>query len=199
MERMELNSNEKLALKVNGMEGNGKHFVVNGISADQTLAKEKQAKLNSTIDSYVEKFDNHAKTLEDYANKISETINGLEIMPMTNHVLVKPFEKNPFQQIKVTESGIITDLGGMTPEVKSNETGQLEEEQQFIKVGTVIETGPKCEFLKEGDVVFFTVASEMMVPFFRQGFVVVNENRIIAVVNEGLTNRKWNIQHGSNI
>ena len=197
MERMELNSNEKLALKVNGMEGNGKHFVVNGISADQTLAKEKQAKLNSTIDSYVEKFDNHAKTLEDYANKISETINGLEIMPMTNHVLVKPFEKNPFQQIKVTESGIITDLGGMTPEVKSNETGQLEEEQQFIKVGTVIETGPKCEFLKEG--VFFTVASEMMVPFFRQGFVVVNENRIIAVVNEGLTNRKWNIQHGSNI
>jgi co-chaperonin GroES (HSP10) len=199
MERMELNSNEKLALKVNGMEGNGKHFVVNGVSADQTLAKEKQAKLNSTIDSYVEKFDNHAKTLEHYANKISETINGLEIMPMTNHVLVKPFEKNPFQQIKVTESGIITDLGGMTPEVKSNETGQLEEEQQFIKVGTVIETGPKCEFLKEGDVVFFTVASEMMVPFFRQGFVVVNENRIIAVVNEGLTNRKWNIQHGSNI
>ena len=199
MERMELNSNEKLALKVNGMEGNGKHFVVNGISAEETLAKEKQVKLNSTIDSYVEKFDNHAKTLEDYANKISETINGLEIMPMTNHVLVKPFEKNPFQQIKVTESGIITDLGGMTPEVKSNETGQLEEEQQFIKVGTVIETGPKCEFLKEGDVVFFTIASEMMVPFFRQGFVVVNENRIIAVVNEGLTNRKWNIQHGSNI
>lgn len=199
MERMELNSNEKLALKVNGMEGNGKHFVVNGVSAEQTLAREKQAKFNNTIDTYVEKFDAHAKSLEDYANKISETINGLEIMPMMNYALIKPFDKNPFQQIKISESGIITDLGGMTPEVKSNETGQLEEEQQFIKVGTVIETGHKCEFLKEGDVVFYTIASEMMVPFFRQGFVVVNENRIIAVVNEGLTNRKYNLQHGGSI
>ena len=199
MERMELNSNEKLALNVNGMEGNGKHFVVNGVSADKTLAREKQNKFNDTIDTYVEKFDNHAKTLEDYASKISETINGLEILPMFGYVLIQPFEKNPFQQIKVTESGIITDLGGMTPEVKSNETGQLEEEKQFIRVGSVIEVGHKCEFLKPGDVVFYTIASETMVPFFRQGFVVVNENRIIAVVNEGLTQRKWNIQHGSNI
>ena len=82
MERMELNSNEKLALSVNGMEGNGKHFVINGVSAEQTLAREKQAKFNNTIDAYVEKFDEHSKSLEDYANKISETINGLEIMPI---------------------------------------------------------------------------------------------------------------------
>ena len=199
MERMELNSHEKLALNVNGMEGNGKHFVINGVSAEETLIKEKQAKFNNTVDGYIEKFDNHAKTLEEYASKISETINGLEILPMMNYVLIQPFEKNPFQQIKISDSGIITDLGGMTPEVKSNETGQLEEEQQFIKVGSVIETGHKCEFLKPGDIVFYTIASEVMVPFFRQGFVVVNENRIMAVVNEGLTQRKWNVQNGGSI
>ena len=196
MERMELNSNEKLALNVNGMEGTGKHFVVNGETADVTLAREKQAKFNNKVDEYVEKFDNHAKALEEYSKKVAETINGLEIMPMFGYVLIQPFEKNPFQQIKITESGIITDLGGMTPQYKSNETGEIEEEQQFIKVGSVVEVGHKCEFLKPGDVVFYTIASETMVPFFKQGFVVVNENRIMAVVNEGLTERRDKVRNG---
>jgi hypothetical protein len=196
MERMELNSNEKLALNVNGMEGTGKHFVVNGETADVTLAREKQAKFNNKVDEYVEKFDNHAKALEEYSKKVAETINGLEIMPMFGYVLIQPFEKNPFQQIKITESGIITDLGGMTPQYKSNETGEIEEEQQFIKVGSVVEVGHKCEFVKPGDVVFYTIASETMVPFFKQGFVAVNENRILAVVNEGLTERRDKIRNG---
>lgn len=196
MERMELNSNEKLALNVNGMEGTGKHFVVNGETADVTLAREKQAKFNNRVDEYVEKFDNHAKALEEYSKKVAETINGLEIMPMFGYVLIQPFEKNPFQQIKITESGIITDLGGMTPQYKSNETGEIEEEQQFIKVGSVVEVGHKCEFIKPGDVVFYTIASETMVPFFKQGFVVVNENRILAVVNESLTERRDKIRNG---
>lgn len=196
MDRMELSSNEKLALNVNGMEGTGKHFVVNGETADKTIQRDRQNKFNSRVDEYVEKFDNHAKTLEEYASKISESINGLEIMPMFGYVLIQPFDKNPFQQIKMTESGIITDLGGMTPQYKSNETGEIEEEQQFIKVGSVIEVGHKCEFLKPGDVVFYTIASETMVPFFRQGFVVVNENRIMAVVNEGLTERRDRIKNG---
>lgn len=196
MERMELNSNEKLALNVNGMEGTGKHFVVNGETADVTLAREKQAKFNNRVDEYVEKFDNHAKALEEYSKKVAETINGLEIMPMFGYVLIQPFEKNPFQQIKITESGIITDLGGMTPQYKSNETGEIEEEQQFIKVGSVVEVGHKCEFVKPGDVVFYTIASETMVPFFKQGFVAVNENRILAVVNEGLTERRDKIRNG---
>ena len=196
MERMELNSNEKLALNVNGMEGTGKHFVVNGETADVTLAREKQVKFNNKVDEYVEKFDNHAKALEEYSKKVAETINGLEIMPMFGYVLIQPFEKNPFQQIKITESGIITDLGGMTPQYKSNETGEIEEEQQFIKVGSVVEVGHKCEFIKPGDVVFYTIASETMVPFFKQGFVVVNENRILAVVNESLTERRDKIRNG---
>ena len=67
---------------------------------------------------------------------------------------------------------------------------------KIIKVGSVVEVGHKCEFLKPGDVVFYTIASETMVPFFKQGFVVVNENRIMAVVNEGLTERRDKIRNG---
>lgn len=197
MERTELSSNEKIAMMTTGMEGNGQHFVVNGESADQAIIRQKQSKFNDAVDNYVDKFEKHNQALNDYAKTLSEDINGLEIMPMFAYALIKPFEQNPFQQIKISEGGLITDLGGFTPQYKSNETGQIEEEEQYIKVGTVIEVGHKCEFLKPGDVVFYTVASECMVPFFKQGFVVVNENRIMAVVNEKLTERRDNLRNGN--
>ena len=190
MRKAELNNNEELALMTTGMEGTGEHFVVNEETADDILLKEKQSKFNNAVDEYVDKFDKHRAELENYAKTISEDIGGLEIMPMFSYALIQPFEKNPFQQIKISEGGLITDLGGLTPQYKSNESGEIEEEEQYIKVGTVIEVGHRCEFLKPGDIVFYTVASECMVPFFRQGFVVVAEPRIIAVVNEKLTKRR---------
>lgn len=191
--RTELNSNEKLALATTGMEGTGKHFIINGETADKTLQREKAMTFNTKVDEFNDKFERHNKALEDFAKDLSEDINGLEIMPMFGYALIKPFDQNPFQKVKVTSSGIITDLGGYTPTYKSHETGEIEEEQQYIKVGTVIEVGHKCEFLKPGDVVFYTIASECMVPFYKLGFVVVNENRILAVVNEKLTDRKKDI------
>nr|DAX09127.1 MAG TPA: mHsp60, mHsp10, Mitochondrial, Chaperonin, Complex, Symmetric [Bacteriophage sp.] len=194
--RTELNSNEKLALATTGMEGTGKHFIINGETADKTLQREKAMTFNTKVDEFNDKFERHNKALEDFAKDLSEDINGLEIMPMFGYALIKPFDQNPFQKVKVTNSGIITDLGGYTPTYKSHETGEIEEEQQYIKVGTVIEVGHKCEFLKPGDVVFYTIASECMVPFYKLGFVVVNENRILAVVNEKLTDRKKNINKG---
>jgi len=191
--RTELNSNEKLALATTGIEGTGKHFIINGETADKTLQREKAMTFNTKVDEFNDKFERHNKALENFAKDLSEDINGLEIMPMFGYALIKPFDQNPFQKVKVTSSGIITDLGGYTPTYKSHETGEIEEEQQYIKVGTVIEVGHKCEFLKPGDVVFYTIASECMVPFYKLGFVVVNENRILAVVNEKLSDRKNSI------
>lgn len=37
--RTELSSNEKLALSITGMEGEGQHFVLNGEAADKTLLR----------------------------------------------------------------------------------------------------------------------------------------------------------------
>lgn len=193
--RTKLNGKEKLAQVVNGMESTGTPIVVNGKSADIILAEEKKGRFNTQVDEYIDKFEKHNKALESYAEELSKDINGLEILPMGSYALIKPFESNPFQRVKV-ESGIITDLGGYTPTYKSHEDGQIHEEEQFIHVGTVIDTGWKCEFLKAGDVVFYTTASEAMVPFFKQGFVVVAESRIMAVVNEKLTERKNRLIHG---
>lgn len=186
-----MNKNEKLAQELIGMEGTGKSFTVNDKDANDMLLEEQANKFNEGVNKINDKFEKHNQALVEYAKAISHDINGLEIMPGTSYVLIKPFDTNPFQEVKI-EGGIITDLGGMTPEYKSNETGEIEQEQQFIKVGTVIETGYECKFVKPGDVVFYTIASENMIPFFRQGFVTVAENRIMAIVNENLTERKEN-------
>lgn len=196
MENFELNSNEKLALATTGMEGTGKHFVLNGEEAHKTLQREKAEKFNTVVDEMTDRFEKHNQALEDYAKDLSEDMNGLEIMPMFGYALIKPFDQNPFQKVQVTQSGIITDLGGYAPEYKSNETGETEISEQFIKVGTVIEVGHKCEFLKPGDVVFYTAASECIVPFYKMGFVVVSENRILSVVNAGLTERREELKNG---
>ena len=130
--RTELNSNEKLALSLTGMEGTGEHFILNGETADQILLREKQEKFNTAVDELEDKFSKHNQALEDYAKSLSDDMNGLEIMPMYGYALIKPFEQNPFQKIKTTKSGLITDLGGFTPTYKSNETGEVEEEQQPV-------------------------------------------------------------------
>ena len=186
-----MNKNEKLAQDLIGMEGTGKPFTVNCKDANDMLLQEQAEKFNEGVSKINDKFEKHNQALMDYAKAISHDINGLEIMPGTSYLLIKPFETNPFQEVKM-EGGIITDLGGMTPQYKSNETGEVEQEEQFIKVGTVIETGYECKFVKPGDVVFYTIASQTMVPFFRQGFVTVAENRVMAIVNENLTERKKN-------
>ena len=194
--RTELNGNEKLAQVVNGMESTGTPIVVNDRRADEILAIEKKEKFNTQVDEYADKFEKHNKALQDYASELSKDMNNLEILPMGGYALIKPFDNNPFQRVKV-ENGIITDLGGFTPTYKSQEDGQVHEEEQYIRVGTVIETGWKCEFLKPGDVVFYTIASEAMIPFFKQGFVVVAESRIMAVINEKLTERKNQLINGN--
>ena len=115
-------------------------------------------------------------------------LEQLEIKPNYEGVLIKPYEQNPFQQIK-KEGNIITDTGGLIPQYKSNETGEWEEEEAFVRVGLVIDVGPTCKYVKEGDVVFWRKPSECVIPFFKQGFVQVNEHSIMTIVNQGLTER----------
>ena len=49
------------------------------------------------------------------------------------------------------------------------------------------------ELIKEGDDIYYRRACGVPVPFFRQGFEVVAEQQIQAVINEGLTERFKNI------
>jgi co-chaperonin GroES (HSP10) len=190
--RLDLTENEKFAREMSGLESTAQHFAM-GQDLDTLIAKEKANKFNDQVGEYMEKIDKHAELLKQYTESIKENMNSVEIKPMLTRVLIKPFEINPFQQIKVSNSGLIIDSGGLAPEAFSNDSGKWEEQQQAIAVGTVYDVGPDCKYVKEGDAVFYQRAAMVPVPFFKQGLVTVSESQIIAVVNEGLTERFKNV------
>lgn len=182
-----MNSNEKVARAKSGIE-DAEYFKV----SESTELEKMEAvnRYNQRVDDYVQKLDEHAKTLDSYAEQFNERIEDFEIKAIGSNILVQPFSQNPFQRIKRDEnSGIIIDLGGQKPQYKSNETGQWEEEEQFIHVGTVIDAGPDCKYIQEDDVIMWTKPSEMPVPFFKQDIYMVPEQRVLCVINAGLTKR----------
>lgn len=189
MEKINLNSKENLARIATGIESDAEHFEVNREEVDKLLVRETVDKFNDQVDEYISKFDQHSKALEDYVESVKGNLN-LEIMPIYNYILVKPFAENPFQRITVSkESGLISDLGGAKPIYKNADNGEYEQEENFIHVGTVLEAGKECKYVREGDTIMWTRTSEVPVPFFKQGLVLVNENRVIVTINEGLKER----------
>lgn len=184
-----MTSNEKLARSVTGIEGNAKHFEVNGKSTQELFEMEARNKFNQKVDELTQKLTDQENTVKKFADKLNDVLPDLELKVINNNILVRPFAENPFQRIKKTASGFIYDLEGYKPMYKSNETGEEEEEQSLITVGEVIEAGNECKYIRPGDTVFYTTVSAVAVPFFRQGFEMINENRVIAVVNTKLTER----------
>jgi gas vesicle protein len=193
-DRLSLTNNEKLANTVSDINSDVLNFNMNNSKdISELIQKEKANKFNDQVSAYVDKFEEHRERLEDNAEKLAENIENIEIKPMYSRVIIKPFVHNPFQRIKI-ENGIITDLGGLTPEYQNTDTGEIEEAKQMILTGCVVEVGPDVKYLREGDTVFYQRASIVPLPFFKQGFICVDEHQIFATVNEGLQKRFDNIK-----
>lgn len=185
--RIQSTENEKIAQAV--LKDDFKVINMKENSIDSLLQKEKARAFNSEVDKYNEKLEEHQKDFEESQNNVGYDINKAEIKPMFARLLIKPFKVNPFQKMQI-EKGLIIDTGGYNPHTQLNPlTGKQEEQDQFIKIGCVIEIGPDTKYIREGDVVYYRKDTVVPVPFFKQGLVSTNENQIIAVVNEGLQDR----------
>ena len=192
--RLYSTENEKIAKELLGTDSNFTSVNMKENSLDSLIKKEKARKFNSEVEKYNEKLEQNNKDFEESQDKIEYDISKAEIKPMFSRILIQPFKVNPFQKMKI-ENGLIIDTGGYTPHTQLNEqTGRYEEQKQFIVTGCVIEVGPEVKYLKEGDVIFYRVDTAVPVPFFKQGFISLAENQIIAVVNEGLQDRFNNIK-----
>lgn len=187
--RLGLTENEKLAQQVVGLNTEHANFHMAEGSISEIIQKEKTNKFNDQVDEYVEKLKTHTEALKDSTEKLGYDITKLEIKPMFNRVLITLFDKNPFQKITMSKSGLITDMGGLNPTYKNTDSGQIEEAEQIIIVGVVQEVGPDVKYTKVGDTVFIDKNSTRPVPFYKQGFHCLSEQQIIAVVNEGLEDR----------
>ena len=192
--RIKFTENEKIAANALGLDSNYTSINMNEQSIDKVIQKERTNKFNDELEQYSTKLEENNKTLEEAQNQVAYDINKVEIKPMYQRVILKPFKVNPFQKMEV-KGGIIVDAGGYTPHAELNPmTGKYEEQKQLIVTGCVIEVGPEVKYLKEGDVVYYRVDTSVPVPFLKQGLVSVSETQIIAVVAESLTERFNNVK-----
>lgn len=188
--------NKKLAMDLAG-ESTTRIMALDGTTAEDVINKRNTDKFNDMVDAYTEKFEQHSANIKEFADKVNENVENIEIMPLGTYILVKQFEENPFQRIvRDSKSGLIIDTGGLAPQYKNTDNGEIEEEEQFIKVGVVQEVGPECKYLKSGDAVFYPKNASIPVPFYKQQLIQVNETRVLAVVNEKLTERFNEIKNG---
>lgn len=184
-----LSESEKIAF-MNAGDSTSRIMTLDGRTAEDIIEERNVKNFNNQVDQYVKRFEEHSTNLQKFADRINENVEKIEIMPINNNLLVKVFSENPFQRIvRDSKSGLIIDLGGQKPEYKNTDNGQIEEEENIIHVGVIQEVGPECKYSRKGDTILYVKHSEVPVPFYKQGLVMVNETRILALVNEGLTER----------
>lgn len=187
--RLDLTENEKLAQQVIGLNNEYLNFNMAEGTIDEIIQREKVSKFNQEVDKYVDKFSEHVENLKKTQEILAKDIANVEIKPLFSRVIFVPFDKNPFQRIQQTKSGIIVDPGGMTPEHFNTDKGISEEDKPDIVTGVVQEVGPEVKYIKPGDVIFYREMTAIPVPFYKQHFWSINENQVIAIVNEGLESR----------
>lgn len=187
--RLKMTENEKFMVNALGTEIGDNRLNMSENTIDNLIAQENARKFNNQVEEYNSKLEENNKTFKEAQDQVTYDINKAEIKPMFSRIIVQPFKVNPFQRVE-TKGSIIVDAGGYTPHAQINPmTGKYEEQKQFIVTGCVIEVGPDTKYLREGDVIYYRVDTSVPVPFFKQGFISLDEKQVIAVVNEGLSER----------
>jgi len=188
--RERLSEKEKIARMVTGVDTDSTFMGVDDRSLDKMIDNAERQKWNDSVKEIEDKFKDHENALQEAADEYAKKLDGVQIYPIANYVIVRPFKENPFQKVKIDEkTGLILSTGGLIPEYKKNDSGEFEEAEQVIKTGVVIQAGPECKWLKDGDTIMWAVMSEVVIPFYNFGFRLVNENRAICVINDDLEER----------
>ena len=135
----------------------------------------------------------------DYLDKLmSDTIvakqlDGIkegefDIIPCNVGVIVKPYDENPYREITKTEGGLSIGINS-SQKVKSSDSGEIEENDEYITCAKVISVGPFCKNVRAGEDVFVIRHILKPVPFRKQNLWEVDEQNILCrIVPRGTQN-----------
>ncbi len=129
------------------------------------------------INEFEQMLNDTAKTIVEN-NMDGVDMSEVDIIPVNNNVLIKPYIQNPYRYIETTASGLIVGVES-SKTYKSNETGEIEQNNEVIKCGKVLAVGPACKNVNVGDDVYYTTYSEAKLPFRKKGYVIVGEGLLI--------------------
>ena len=117
---------------------------------------------------------------ENIIRKNTNNINtdDVDIVPCNLSVLVKFYDENPYRMVEKTSTGLYVGIES-TKNFKSNETGEMERNEEVIACAKVIAVGPKCENVKVGEDVFVVKYICNPVPFRKMGYYMISESNIM--------------------
>lgn len=105
-------------------------------------------------------------------------VDEVDIIPCNLSVLVKFYDENPYRKVETTSTGLIVGIES-TKKYKSNETGEMENNEEVVACAKVIAVGPKCENVNVGEDVFVIKYICNPVPFRKMGYYMVSESNIM--------------------
>lgn len=101
-----------------------------------------------------------------------------KIVPCNTNVVLDFYEENPYRAIETTENGLIMGIES-TKRYKSNETGEIEDSEEYIACAKVIAVGPDCKNVQVGEDVYAVKHIATPLPYKKLGYRVINEQNII--------------------
>lgn len=104
--------------------------------------------------------------------------NDVELIPCNTGVIFKFYEDNPYKAIERTESGLIFGVQS-TQKYKSNETGEIEENDEYVACAKVIAVGPECKNVEVGEDIFLIKHIAKPLPFRKKGYWEISEQNIL--------------------
>ena len=135
----------------------------------------------------------------DYLDKLmSDTIiekqiegintSEVEIIPCNVGVIVKPYDENPYRMIEKTEGGLIIGVQS-SQKYQSNESGEIEENDEYVTCAKVVAVGPFCKNVKVGEDVYLIKHILKPIPFRKKGYYEIDEQNILCrIVPKGTQN-----------
>lgn len=117
---------------------------------------------------------------DNIIKKNTQNINTdeVDIIPCNMSVLVKFYDENPYRKVETTSTGLIVGIES-TKKHKSNETGEMELNDEVIACAKVIAVGPKCENVQVGEDVYVVKYICNPVPFRKMSYYMVSESNIL--------------------
>lgn len=109
--------------------------------------------------------------------------DDISILPCNTGVLIKFYEDNPYRILETTKSGLIVGMQS-TQKYRSNETGEMEENDEVVACAKVIAIGPKCQNVEVGEDVFAVKHIAIPVPIRKQSFYILSESNILCRIKK---------------
>ena len=120
---------------------------------------------------------------EKFINDLDINTEDVDIIPCNTGVLIKFYDKNPYRAVEKTQSGLIIGMES-TKMHKSNETGEMELNDEVVSCAKVIAVGPKCQNLVGGEDVYVIRHIATPIPYKKMGLFVISEQNVICYIKK---------------